>query len=835
MEFLCFGAIAVFLILIVVAYRKVGKKDTPKNNRSAPPLSQASATEPVDSAAATRTQAQGGEAADRELLAYEAREAQVREIRAREIKARSIQAREDRAREIQARALRDREARAPEAQVGAADALSVLTIQVSYGGPAVDSRSAKSSADCWIPPGREARIGNRTVPGGMIYVGSNLPAVRSHHQVEPALIDPAALREDGRPDLSGQDMNYWPSYSSISPTTRSGYLEWLERGRSDPGTGLGLVFLFFYGLERRALHDAQSDPVAREELAEIRVEVERLIGIYSGSGSFRNYASGFLAVLDHIVTQPGYDPTPRAYQNGMEVPLDIRCAAGRASKEGKPISGELAFAWATSEPSIPLRTPARRCRDEFRELFLRRYTARFGQGITVPPCKRNVRVEYRPASPSFSGTYQASTDLPDVTTLVDPKRKLTELVESATGDLEAYSRKLGRDPTPADRLAAAALLPPELLESHAPSEVRELIQRLEEVLADREIEVLPAPEVMSPWLPKDGTKQSKKDAVAAVSMLAHSGIGIEPDVRFGGAKISATDKVAIFAVHPGDPQAPSSAYAAASLLVHLATMVVVADNGVSMAEEQQLHGHVTRALNLADGERRRLSAHVALLLANAPGLAGIKKRVEALSAEQRHAIGRFLVQVAAADGHVDAAEVTTLTKLFRVLELDPGDVHGELHAIQVGGPGADVPVLVRPADPAAPGTPIPPRPGAEPKSAAPALDMSVIEAKLQESASVSALLSSIFADEEVNGTADVEEADDGRLDRAHAALLRDLSQQKVWSREEYEAVASRLNLMPDGALDVLNELAWDTCNEALAEDGDPLEINMEVCKALLAS
>lgn len=710
--------------------------------------------------------------------------------------------------------------------------LSTLTVRVSYGGLADLSGPAMSSADCWVPPGGDAVVGHRRIPGGMVYVGSNLPSVASRHQVEPSLIDPSASREDARPDLSGQDMPYWPSYSSVSPTTRSGYLSWLEGGRSDPNAGLGLVFLFFYGLERRALHDP--DPGAHQDLSAIRTEVERLLEVYSSSGSFRNYASGFLGVLGHLTAQLETAPPPRGFQRGNEIPLEIRCAAGAASMQGRTISGDLAFAWATSDPTISLRTPAHRCRDEFRELFLKRYEARYGQGFAIQPCKRKVRIEYRPASPSFSGVYQASTDLPDVTALVGPQRKLAELVESVTADLEAYSRKLGREATPASRLAAAALLPPELLESHAPREVTALIQSLTDRLAEREINILPASEVLSPWLPDDGGKQSKKDAVAAVSMLAHSGIGVEPDVRFGGSRISASDQVAVFTVKQGDPEAPSAAFAAASLLLHLATMVVVSDGEVGMAEEQQLHRHITRALHLEDGERRRLSAHVALLLANPPGLAGVKVRVGALSVEQRHAIGRFLVQVAAADGHIDASEVTTMAKLFRVLGLDPADVHGELHAIQAQVPGDDTPVLVRPAEHATPGTPIPARREEKPMHTGSDLDMSVIEARLRESASVSALLSSIFAEGEEVQPATMEPPE-GPLDRAHTALVHDLSKQETWTREEFEALADRHGLMPDGALITLNELAWDACDEALAEDGDPLEINMEVCKALLGS
>src|SRR3546814_10354109 len=58
---------------------------------------------------------------------------------------------------------------------------------------------------------------------------------------------------------------------------------------------IGYVFLFFYGLERRVLVDADIDQAARGERATIAAEIRRLLSVYGGtSGSFRGYAAGLL-------------------------------------------------------------------------------------------------------------------------------------------------------------------------------------------------------------------------------------------------------------------------------------------------------------------------------------------------------------------------------------------------------------------------------------------------------------------------------------------------------------------------------------------------------------
>ncbi|HEY2700508.1 MAG TPA: TerB N-terminal domain-containing protein, partial [Pseudonocardiaceae bacterium] len=80
--------------------------------------------------------------------------------------------------------------------------------------------------DCWLPDGVRAEIAGIPVLDGMIYVGTALPA-DSGGQPDPALIDPTLPVDHHHPDLRGESMDYWPSYSRISPAARAAYLQWL--------------------------------------------------------------------------------------------------------------------------------------------------------------------------------------------------------------------------------------------------------------------------------------------------------------------------------------------------------------------------------------------------------------------------------------------------------------------------------------------------------------------------------------------------------------------------------------------------------------------------------
>jgi hypothetical protein len=112
-----------------------------------------------------------------------------------------------------------------------------------------------------------------------------------------------------------------------------------------------------------------------------------------------------------------------------------------------------------------------------------------------------------------------------------------------------------------------------------------------------------------------------------------------------------------------------------------------------------------------------------------------------------------------------------------------------------------------------------------------ALNLELIQAKQLESAEATQLLQSVFLEEPI--AAPSIGAPLG-LDSAHAAFLQTLGQQMIWSREDLMGVAQQLDLLLDGALELINEAAFDRCDEALTEGEDPLEVNPNVLQELLS-
>ena len=105
-----------------------------------------------------------------------------------------------------------------------------------------------------------------------------------------------------------------------------------------------------------------------------------------------------------------------------------------------------------------------------------------------------------------------------------------------------------------------------------------------------------------------------------------------------------------------------------------------------------------------------------------------------------------------------------------------------------------------------------------------------------ETERVSALLAEIFIEEQAGPESepDVEgSAEDplGGLDAPHRTFAAKLLSRSEWPRAEFEALATKAGLMPDGAMEAINEWAYDRHGNALIEDGAMVVVNLDLLPA----
>jgi TerB N-terminal domain len=265
----------------------------------------------------------------------------------------------------------------------------VPAVSPSSSGFSIPKAPSGHGEGVWYPSGVSVNVGDIHIPGGMVYVGTSLKT--QFQENDACLIDPTkSVAPKG--DYTARQTDYWPSYSQISLSARRAYLNWLCSGRNDPEADIGFVFLYFYGLERRALIDGSKDVTTRAEMPLIGNEVRRLLDIYGQkSSSFQNYASGLLEWIELSNHSPTLykEPVPELRRT-WEVPGYLKLALGQAAMAGVGLLAHVALAWVRFDPNSRLRTPAKRCATEFATLFENKYQEAFPLGLKLNTVRLDV-------------------------------------------------------------------------------------------------------------------------------------------------------------------------------------------------------------------------------------------------------------------------------------------------------------------------------------------------------------------------------------------------------------------------------------------------------------
>jgi uncharacterized tellurite resistance protein B-like protein len=685
----------------------------------------------------------------------------------------------------------------------------------------------------WIAPGKTVVVHGSALAGGMLYVGSTLMALDG--SLEPAQIDPAL---DVDPAAASPDVRSFgcsPRYHEISPTARRAYLTWLMDGRRDPNADIGYVFLFFYGLERRVLVDAAVDAAARAEMPAIKLEIERLRGIYDDN-SFLRHSSDLLDFLEAASMDAGMQLSaapPDTSNRGMS--LRLKVGLGQCAVNGTPVPSDWALAWARSEPNMRISRVALRCARQFDAQFKQIYRERHGEGLNLAVNRTRLKIFYRPASGGLPRSFTANFGLlPDVTTAVTPLKMLQEVVDEAALGLDAYARFIGRHADRVLSLEANLLLPKALWPKTVKKAVRGLDQRIRDGMV-----VIKLGELLDAF---GGTAKLTRETLKhLVELLQGQDVGVEPDVLAGARTPKPQDSVVLFRLATAQAEQPkaqegvteSRGYDATAVMLDLAITLANADGKISGRELQFLNAQVDAWSHVGAAAQRRLRARLRLGSVYPPTLSSLKSRIEPLPVAARAALGKLLSALALADGELRPATVKHLERLYDLLGIEASALYGQLHRATAAADHVEAPPRAK-------------SPGGS------RLDAARVAALQAESERVTALLSKVFEEQEQLSSAaesqapavvpaeNVEPEVTDReprllgLDPEHSAFLRVLMTRPSWSRAEVGDIAADMELMLDGALERVNEAALDTFEQRIAEGDDPIEIARELLEEVSA-
>lgn len=683
------------------------------------------------------------------------------------------------------------------------------------------SARKQNVAEHWVATPTSLLAGGVPFEGYLVYFGSR--PRQQQYERHRSLIDPKLDVSNGR-DPEGSTFSYWPNYSELRPEARRSYLEWLTAGRSDPNTPIGYVFIYFYGLERRLVKDR-----SEEDAPAIMTELRRLLAIYGDNHSFKNYCSALLDLGEVLFGGEEDTPTPTLDNRyGWEVPIRLRVHLGKKIAAGLTLDSNDALCWTLGHPLLYPRTPVARCFAEFCELWKVRFDEQFPKGLSVREPKARLNFQYRSASSEFNATATVD-DLPDVAAISGPISKFDFLLGTCSDELDPLSRFLGRNPAEKDSAIADALLPEPLRKNCGQSSFSQFSQFLGMATERTGFAELSIPEIMAKLGFPNAAKTDERRTLhlkRLPELMDAAGFGFEPDKRFGPAPSPSEDlKLCVFPAEQGGAvNANRPEYQAARTMAEIAALAARADDHIVEAEIDSITADLLSFPDISDLDRSRLRAHALALLANPAKLKAATKRLCELPEAQRQAALTSAVRAVLADQRVTPSEVRFLEGLYKALGLPQDEVYSRLHSGEI---------TPKPASKTA----LPSQQGSGREALGSEIDHEKLARLMEETSAVSSMLASIFKEDEPSAKpADerpVMEAELAGLDPAHSELLIRLTEAPLDS-DSFAAICRDHKLLPSGAIETINDWAFDALDDYAIEEGELICIQEHLIEQIRA-
>lgn len=574
-------------------------------------------------------------------------------------------------------------------------------------------------------------------------------------------------------------------YAQLTSRQRLGFLHWLEKGRDGVLGDEAHLRVFLANAEEFLLAVPKAaSAVESPERDVLLQELHRLANRYSATQATLALQCALLADFARL---QGFEIRGRrAYEDltfvqtaARSQSVFLRFALAQLAEDGKPMPARWAFQWARSLLSRSDLQDVALCDDLLRRLFVQKYVQSHGEGLRLELNSLNQgrSLSYSPVSAGLAGRpCVLKTENSTLGGSLATSEALASLLVRCFDDLRPYltRRRLGATPEQCWQLLPVSLWP---------EEQRLAFRGLVQQAHDAPVTVFF--DLVSGYLGVDAAF-GKKSLAQVDNRLAEFGLKSLPSLTGDLRPVDATAPFVLMA-RVDSPADDETAFV--ELLRIVVSIRSVLDDATRASVDQALTAHA-----VASPTSRAVRAHreAWLALAHADGL----KRLTARAFKKR------------AQPHRDAVRQLAGVLLASCAQrLDNG------LAKYLGEGWASGGKALR-------------------------LDAQKLSSLLEETGRVQGLLGVLF-DPDVAGSAAppqpaTEPAAPSSAGRSKRLLLERLGARTLWPHAQFDALARELSMLPGGALEWANDLAFDTLDTALLDEtSEGWVVEPQVLAALL--
>lgn len=693
----------------------------------------------------------------------------------------------------------------------------------------------------WMGPGQKLRL---TGPGyqlidPLVYFFDGRSGLPNE---EPAAININLPVSPEEYSSTGRELTYWPRYDGLTPGQRRYFLQWLAEGRRQIPSELGYTFLFIYHLERRALVDEADHLIVFNEVLRLRAlyaESAQLV-----SRSFDSYTSSFLWFL--IVRDPALFNIAAVHTLCDTITSwtqdNLASALCWFSETQTPLPEWFASHVAGELPKSQRSVVLKRVGDEFAKLFGARFRERFPTGIEVRTPNQTRQYSYRPASAALTSLTVVRAD-----PLASHARfnSLSELWNECLADLRRLSGVVGKEGQAKLTVTTWEAMPPEIRQGFEHPLTDAFCKIVNECSDESGSTIVPASQLAALIGIEGVAKLTLAQSRRLSETASHIGYCLEPDPVLTGRPYRMDEPVAVF-LHASEALPDRARYSAAACMLTVGMAVAAADGKVQADEVSILTQQVEAAFELNEAELRRLEVLRSLIVARGADLTMVSRLAKRLTREQREAVGKLILVLVAADGVVTREELKAVRKLYASLGFERDEITRAIDSLAA----SDEPITVVAPNSTGVGEAIP-APAGQSAEKGLRLNHDAIAAIMRDTQEVARMLATamdIHVDPTPTETppqlpADAELATaiptgatvtlssateldqrgtpDLSVPQRYAAFYHLLIAKSEWQFSEAESLAQKHGHMLSGALETLNDWAFEKFGGQLfVEDGD---------------
>lgn len=620
--------------------------------------------------------------------------------------------------------------------------------------------------------------------------------------------EPSWLRPDLKvaPALRLDPLPYWPSYHDMNPGQRWVYLKWLESGRRTK-VDVGYGFVFFYGLERR-LTGPGSHLMPKDERMALLNELKALCDLFADSYSFLSYSQRLVQSQWHLYPElVHFDAFSEHHRlNGdEEFILGISCL----SHNRKPFTVDHAVQWFDAECDNATKVSAHRCKSEAAQLFRMRVEKFVGNGIVLGPGKSNLSISYHPANPSLrNSTGRQGSTIPRYLEAQKIVNQLRSFAADCFEDLTPSAKAIGPEPTPAMRVRASFLLPPEIrAQSMQARSLTEFLQGFANT---------DSPLLLTEIQHRLGMGQEPLGKIERpfFDLCAELGFVVEPDPRFGIISGNKVESVVVKVAEPTSASQVNTKLSSALRTALLGGFVLrSADSGAPLPGPVLLES-ISEAFTLRQSERLRLEAFIMWLDGSPQKVT--KATIAGMDGGFYESGRRALLTLVRRSAQVTGPNIKNLTTVLTTWGWAENEVYSQLHE--------DGPVTIA-TEKNSKGFKVPQPPGVNSQSSSP-VDMKKVRAQQMETKAVSELLGEVFREADIQVPAATEEVVESSKDLIQEVIS--FLAPGPLAISAWQALAESKGKAPGALLELINDYAIDRIGDPLIVGDDPLEVEEDI-------